>query len=333
MHNIFTDPFPPTIFFCSVVESIPSAAVQLYALVLSDGGGMSAPSMLSIIISIATISFGTTTMCFDMDLDPERRAHTPDFYGYVPNDSKGRTTVFLSMFMFSACHIALRLLGVAFLAVVSPTITTAVLGGDQLLFLLVKLARNDLRYSLRFAEVMSWFTTLLVRALSKVLVDFTVMSHLRHPQEMGGVYWMACLGLGQLTSFVAVYLYTTSHPESSEPVASANELWALVGALEVSFIVCFAVFLGTIERKFVHTFFSTVTAIQYRIETFHDAKTDSGKMNILKMHPSYYKSIRGEVEQWVRENYEAWNEEQPEWFTAQVKRRIPQDMISKKELE
>ena len=76
-----------------------------------------------------------------------------------------------------------------------------------------------------------------------------------------------------------------------------------------------------------------MTAKQFRIQSFHDATTDRMKIAILKFHPSYYKSIRGEVGQWVKENWENWNEEQPEWFTDRVKASVPKDMIPSSEEE
>ena len=135
---------------------------------------------MSVLVSISTIALGTTTVCFDFDLDPEKRMQTPDFYGYIPSNSGGRTIVFLSMFFFSVCHVGVRLLGVALLAVVSPTITAAVLGGDMLFFFLFKLARNDLRYWLKIEDkVLSWVVSFLVRFFTKLLVDFTVMIQTR----------------------------------------------------------------------------------------------------------------------------------------------------------
>jgi hypothetical protein len=81
------------------------------------------------------------------------------------------------------------------------------------------------------------------------------------------------------------------------------------------------------NKKYVVTFFSPLTAKQFRVNAFRDAKTDQMKMNILKLHPSYYASIRGEVKEWVRENWDIWNEEMPDWFTERVKASVPKDMI------
>jgi hypothetical protein len=292
-------------------------------------GSVSAASIGSVIVSVAAISLGSTTICFDFDLDPERRMHTPDFYGYVPNSSGKRTVVFYSMFCFTVCHVALRLLGIALLAAVSPAITAAVLGGDMLLFVLFKLARNDLRYWVKLSGAMSWIGSILIRFFTKLMVDFTVTVHLRHPQEIGGLYWCMCLLLGQATSFVALYLYYSERENVWEDSGEKSELdlWGLMESLEAGFVVFFAIFVSTINKKYVGTFFSTMTAKQFRIKAFREAKTDQMKMNILKLHPSYYKSIRSEVKHWVRERYETWIDEKPDWFAEITKTRIPRDMI------
>jgi hypothetical protein len=160
------------------VESIPSSLVQIYAFLLSSQ--RSASLVASIIVSIATVAFGSTTMCFDFDLDPERRIHTPDFYGYVPTKSGQRSLVFYSMLLFSACHILLRFLGIGMIAVVfSPMITAAILGGDMAFFMIFKLARDDMRYWVRLDGALSWISSVVVRFVVKLMVDFTVMVQLR----------------------------------------------------------------------------------------------------------------------------------------------------------
>ena len=133
--------------------------------------------------------------------------------------------------------------------------------------------------------------------------------------------------LGQCTSFFALHLYLAGQEESS----GEEELWALLGGLEASFVIFFTVFTLSIERRFIATFFSTETAKQFRVKAFREASSDRMKINILKLHPSYYKSIRSELEQWVKENWDGWVEEQPQWFTERVKASVPKDMIASSE--
>jgi hypothetical protein len=313
----------------SVAESIPSSLVQIYALLTSAKGSMSLASVASIIVSVATISLGSTTICFDFDLDPERRVHTPYFYGYVPNSSGKRTAVFYSMFFFTACHAAVRLLGISVLAAVSPIITAVVLGGDMLIFMLFKLARNDLRYWVKLPGAMSWVGSVFVRLFEKLMVDFTVMVQLRHPNEIGGLHWCVCLLIGQGTSFVALHLNNSEMVSTLEDGATSvsDQLWGLMVGLEAGFVLFFAIFIAMINKKCVRTFFSPMTGKQFNHQRFREASSDRAKFFIFTNHPSYYGSIKGEVKEWVRENWDIWNEERPEWFTERLKARVPNDMI------
>lgn len=323
--------FASTSYLRRVVESIPSSFVQIYA-AISSGTQVSTATVFSIVVSIVTISVGMTSIAFDLDLDPEKRGHTPDFYGYVPNDSTLRVLVFVSMLFFVACHVTVRLLGFVLLSVVSPVSTVAFLGADTLASVLFKLARDDLRYSFDVDGLLGWMLSLMQRVLSKFTVDFCCFIQARHPQELGGVHWILTLVLGQGTSFLAAYLYqhpsfASRHNNAENTEKESTDLWILLGSLEASFAVFFAIFMTSIQRKYVRTFFSSITAKQFRINAFHEATTDQARINILKFHPSYYASIRGEVEQWVRDNYDAWTYESPEWFTHRAKSRIPIEMI------
>ena len=318
---------------CSVAQSVPSSVIQIYAL-LTATGGIKALPLMSVLVSISTIALGTTTICFDFDLDPEKRMHSPDFYGYIPNSSGQRTVVFFSMFVFSACHIVVRVLGIALLTIINPMLTAAVLGGDMLFFMIFKVARNDLRHFLKLpGGVKSWIASFVMRFFVKLLADMTVYIELRRPQALGGLYWSTGLVIGQVTSFVAVYLYSKKlaaekQSEHYDAMFERGGLWILVGALEATFIVFFGVFLASMKTKYRATFFSSMTAIQFAHKNFREATTDQVKIDILtNCHPAYYAGIREELQQWLNEKFETWESEKPEWYTARVKKNIPVDMI------
>ena len=306
-------------------------------------------------------------MCFDIDLDPWRRQSLPDYYGYVPSKLKRRTVVFYSMFVFTACHVAIRMIGIALLVVLSFWLTVCVLGGDALVFFLFKVARGDLRYWLNVEGVLGWFMSIIVRFFTKQMVDFTVMVQLRRtyeqpsishacsayltfllfflflvssphlsfsdPNEIGGLYWIMCLALGQATSFVAVYLYSAAEARMETPPGgtSSRDLLKLLLGLEISFGVFFALFVVFMQRKFRITFFSTITGKQFNCQCFRDAQTDQVKIDVFNNHETYWHDIRGEVEIWIRDNYDFWVLESPEWFTDRVKASIPPYMIPKEE--
>ena len=243
--------------------------------------------------------------------------------------------LFVAMFFFTACHVGVRLLGVALLAVVSPVITAAVLGGDMIFFLLFKLARNDLRYWINASGSMSLVMSFLFRFFTKMIADFTVMVHMRHPLELGGLYWILCLILGQATSFVAVYLYTKrslAGEVESEQLPS-DKLWALIGVLEMSFVIFFVVFVAAMNAQYRSTFFSTVTGKQFFCAKFRGAMNDEAKIDIIWCHPALYADFKDEVKLWILENYARWIEEEPEWFNARVRKAIPEEMVPVDEVE
>ena len=135
-------------------------------------------SLLSVFISIATISFSSSMICFDYDLDPVRRMFA-EFYGYVPNSSGKRNIVFFAMILFTACHVSIKMIGVAMLAVVNPLFVVVFLGGDLSVYLLIKAARGDLRYWMNLDGATSWIVSFLFRVIVKQLVDFTAIVHFR----------------------------------------------------------------------------------------------------------------------------------------------------------
>ncbi len=131
---------------------------------------------------------------------------------------------------------------------------------------------------------------------------------------------MLSLILGQSTSFVALFFFLRLDTEMSSSYSST--LLTLLCAAEAGFVTFFAIFVSSIVATYRRTFFSTITAKKFRIKAFREATTDQKKILILKLHPAYYASIRSEVEQWVDENWDSWNEEQPDWFTERVKASV-----------
>ena len=129
-----------------------------------------------------------------------------------------------------------------------------------------------------------------------------------------------------------------NHAADSPPPSPSNEnatsgrhskasFWFLLEALEVSFFVSFVTFAVTIKRRYIPSFFTTITAKQFRVQLYREALTDSSKINILWYHPSYYENIRTEVKEWVQERWPVWINEEPDWFTDAVRESVPVDMI------
>ena len=141
---------------------------------------------------------------------------------------------------------------------------------------------------------------------------------------MGGLYWTCNLFIGHIASFIAVYIYTAH----STAVISASYLWTLAVCLECSFVLFFVIFLRTINRPYISTFFTTATGPQYACDNYHLATTDEVRFEIFDHHESFYASIRQELKVWLAENWRRWTvEENPEWFTPRLLASIPEDLL------
>jgi hypothetical protein len=138
-------------------ESIPNCVIQSYAFIISPR--TSFVPLISIFVSAATAAFNTATVSYESDIEPISRNQNPRFYGFVPNNARGRTAVFSLMFCFSFCHCILRTLSTALLVAASPIYLLLYILADFGLFIFVKVIRGDVWY---------WFPTktLLGRASS-----------------------------------------------------------------------------------------------------------------------------------------------------------------------
>jgi len=109
-------------------------------------------------------------------------------------------------------------------------------------------------------------------------------------------------------------------------------LWPfLAGLLTLSFL-SFGAFFLSINGEYVNTFYDTRTGPQFAVDTFHEAKTEAMKFEIFDHHQSYFMSASEELRTWLSENWERWEEEKPDWFSAVNISKIPQMRLPEKYL-
>ena len=113
-------------------------------------------------------------IAYDMDTDLPHRAKQPLFYGYIKNGSEQRGQTFLLMTMISTLHNLSRSLGYAILAVVDVNLALRFFVGEVGVYLLYKLLRRDFYWWIRVDGALSVIVAFIVRALVKVITDFTV---------------------------------------------------------------------------------------------------------------------------------------------------------------
>ena len=123
-------------------ESIPGCVLQCWVFLRNSeqAGNFAA---LSIVISALTTGYSSAMISFDMDVDLSNRKKQPKFYGYVPDDHVSRGRTFMLMTAISAIHNLSLSVGCALLALTDMDLILSFVGGEFVVFLLVKLVRRD----------------------------------------------------------------------------------------------------------------------------------------------------------------------------------------------
>jgi hypothetical protein len=115
--------------------------------------------------------------------------------------------------------------------------------------------------------------------------------------------------------------------EESELEAS---LLSAAICLFVLSMLSFSGFLLSINREYWVTFFDTRTGPQFAVDNYKAAETDSSRFEIFGHHVTYYDSITEGLMKWLTDNWDRWEEEKPDWFTAAAVSNIPEDMLPMK---
>ena len=308
-------------------EAILSSVLQTYAIV-NDTGDVSKQAVFSIFVSAGCIAFASSTISMDMDTNPKNRSIAPSFYGYFPD--KNRMMVFILMGLMTTAHVLMKVLACSLMLRLSAIWFWSYSGGDVILYLLYKLVRGDLRSWTNLRGLFGWIVTFLFRVIVKIVVDFTMVVHYRHSFELGGAYWSFSVFSNQAFCFISVFLYS-EYSDSSEDVMEL--MWKVIGSLFFFSMLNFSLFFWYINEEYRGTFFSVKTGKQILCELWRDAPTDREKVYIFGKHKSYYFSINEDVTMWLEKNWEIWEEEKPEWWTAKLISKIPNELLPEETLK
>ncbi|GMI32054.1 hypothetical protein TrCOL_g9159 [Triparma columacea] len=303
-------------------EAIPGVIIQLMAIATSDKEDVGTSAWLSVAVSAITTGFASATISYDWDTDPDRREETPDFYGYIPPKASKRTVVFVSMLLFTAGMLLIRCTTIVLLGLMGGSWAILYIGADLGLYLLVKILRGDFWYWAPLGGNTEIVSSIISRVLIKIIVDFTSMVHFRHPNEVGGAYWLFgfLLTMGSLP--VSIYVASPYVDERAINIA-----WTMVKIFLPSSGLCLLIFFSNIEKKYWHTFWSTLRSKDATMAYFLKGESDAKKKYIFWRSRRQWGSIEGEVKKWVESNWAKWEEEKPEWFTDVTKSAVPVEFI------
>jgi hypothetical protein len=308
----------------TVCESIPTSIIAMVALLLS--GYWAWAPIVAVFISWIVTAFKTTSLSFDLDIDRATRTKFPSFYGFIPLAPTRQSIVQACLFVLVLAHIVERTTALTLLFVTRAAWLGAWLGTEMGLFLLYKALRSDLIY---WIPGMGLGTSITVRVLSKLMLDFCGLPHTRHPCEAGGAYWLFSIVTNQAMCFVSIWAYA-AHYDGPGKLDGAL-LFATFGALTGAWVVALTGFLLSIERTYLWTFASLETGREYAIRVFRETEgSDQRRVDhIFNTNEQLWASIREEVAKWSQANFRRWLAEQPEWLTPGLLDKIPDDCIPK----
>ena len=167
-----------------------------------------------------------SSVSYDFDTSPDKRRENPQFYGYIPDKASQRTIAFFSLFVATSTHMLSRVFSSALLLMVNWRYLVWFVGGEMGLYLLYRAATNDFVYWIPVKGVYSLIFSVTKRAFDKIIVDFTLFVHLRHPYELGGIWWCLCAAFSPIWCYTSAWVYFAAVAAASDETSdeASNEV-------------------------------------------------------------------------------------------------------------
>ena len=305
-----------------LAESMPSAIFQIFMYLKSDY--KSNFTFVSIILSAFTIAYTVSTITYDVDIEPSKRKLDKDFYGFIPDEITKKMSIFVFMYFNSFIHIMCRLLTCFIAMTIDYKIIIYFNLVNFAIYFLYKMLRNDFYYWIKINGFVGIVVAFVFRFAAKLVTDFTGMIHFRHPLDLGGAYWLFSIIECQITMLMSVFFCDKF---ISEEYASYIPYFKYFGVAFHILWVISAIFVGkNINKKYIHTFYSTETGKEHCINYFL-RNVDDDKHIILYSNHILWLSIEDSVKDWLHENWQSWNKNKPDWFEDILFSNIPEQII------
>ncbi|GMI00204.1 hypothetical protein TrST_g8614 [Triparma strigata] len=307
-----------------VAEAIPAAILQSYAY-LNDGSGGPA-AVASILISSCATAYMSSIISFDFDCDPENRSSYSAFYGYVPDSSQSRSLTFGAMMIYSVCTNLCRVIGSALLSTYSWWLFLGYLLADMFAFFLYKVAMRDLTHWSPAEGGWNVATTFFARFGAKLISDYTGIAQLRHPHELGPIYWLTTVIFTQV--FVWIAFGTVTMGLGVKTSFDDTAMMSIIACMNVLFFVGAGTFYFSIKKEYRNTFSSTERGVDFSRKIFLEGgKNHERKMKIFEINRAHWNNLRRPVSRFVRTNWHKWKDAKVEWLTDDLILSLPAEFI------
>jgi hypothetical protein len=306
-------------------EAIPGVIIQLMAIATaSEEEVISTMAWLSLAVSALSTGFASASISYDWDTDPEKRENIPSFYGYVPANATKRSIVFLAMVVVTSCMLMIRCLIIVLLGLSEPRYVVIYIGADLGLYLSIKILREDFYYWMPFGGKLEIFLSILARVGVKIVTDFTSIMQFRHPNEVGGMYWLFGFVLTMISLPLAINV-ASGQDNTEQAVVLASQVGPYIVLLN---LIGIGSFFAHIDRSYMPTFYSIDRCKDLCFDKFHNSISDAAKADtVFNTSRHVWRSFEEEVRTWVEENWERWEDDNPKWLNVIIRQRIPIEFI------
>jgi hypothetical protein len=331
-------------------ESLPGCMLQSYVFIdqvfqssAKDWfDGDAKIKLASILISAATAGYTSASITYDNDVDPVKRRTNMGFYGFIPDDASSRAILFTCMIINSCAYLLIRAFAFGLGSVVDYKAVAIYHIVDISLFYLTKLGRGDMFHYVPISGVGAYPFSAFIRFIMKFVADFTAVIHLRHPGELGGLYWSFNVVMGLVASWFMAIAYFVPVFNSSMSIVTDGELvysdglqtkvsfssrrdyafWFL-GLLTVVWFMASVAILVTMAPSCRSSFTSTETGYSMITKLFVLGETDEIRAQVFFYNRRLWSGIKHDVRDFIRDHYKYWEDDKPEWFTPVFKASVP----------
>ena len=315
-------------------ESIPGSIFQTFVYLKSTAEQRTTLSVFSILVSIFSSAVVSTMVFIDLDIDPVRRKFQPTMYGLVPTPALQRTAFFFVAVTMSFAHVSSMVLMAVLIAMVSSYALVAYYFGSLVVYISVKLIRDDFVYWIpTSSKVATIFFSILARTFRKTIADMTCLLQERHSFELGGLLFTLNMVWTQIMPYLALEYHRRFSRITDDDSGDLDVLPVII-MLNAVWFTSGALLAALSNHENLKSFFSTETATQYTVSQFRGSNDDEQKFDTVFGNNLYLtKPIESEVKGWIAERYSKWEEELPAWFTAEAIALIPSSYLPTRALE
>jgi hypothetical protein len=295
-------------------------------------------ALLSLALSALSAGYICAGISYEYDVNNVNRRSDANFYGLLPRNPTKRTACFGALIINSSLLLTLKSCSLALLYESNQRLLVLYLSCDLGFYLIQKILRRDFLYWIPADGIVGYCLALSARILVKEINDFTGVLQFRHPGELGGGYWtlnmlanVVVVPIVSLQIFLGSLTASRDEPLTEEGVKASQDfedflklsLYSLIGTWVLNALL----FYTCAEKKYYGTFFSTETSRERIVNGWLRATTDEKRTEIVCDNGNVWIEIRPQVSDFFLQNWEKWEQTQPDWFTEQWIASVDDDLL------